>query len=59
MQVTWSDSTSKGKEANHSNESEDNPIFWMHKYEITLILFYVFFFYVFFSLDTVGRISKL
>ena len=54
MQVTWSDSTSKGKEANHSNESEDNPIFWMHKYEITLILFYVFF-----SLDTVGRISKL
>ena len=26
-------------------ESEDNPIFWMHKYEITLILFYVFFFF--------------
>ena len=45
MQVTWSDSTSKGKESNHSNESEDNPIFWMHKYEITLILFYVFFFF--------------
>lgn len=27
-------------------ESEDNPIFWMHKYEITF--YFIFYFYVFF-----------